>query len=178
MNDVNMPVEVQDVLSRLEFFAQQGRNVKPCIKQRTFVDADTWTGWLFRRVFRESSDGTIRELKSMMKDYGNCVERFPSFRPLMTETLERASKGIDNLNGSYHDKPDVIADLRVIKAMIEMFLSKPTSEPIAIRMSAVDDVKSYSAPVTSTLGVHLPPDRSSSPSGSPRSSPSASEHGF
>ena len=37
MDDVNMPIEVQDVLRRLEFFAQQERNSKPCVKQRTFV---------------------------------------------------------------------------------------------------------------------------------------------
>ena len=149
MNESNMPIEIQDVMSRLEFFAQQGKNTKPCVRQKTFVDANTWSGWLFRRVFRESSDGTIRELKTLLREYGDCVKRFPQFKVLMTDCLDRASKGIENLFEIYHEKPDVVSELRVIMTMINLFLDRVSSDPIPFNMG-VSDMKTSSAPPRTT----------------------------
>lgn len=119
-SDMSMPIEVQDVLRRLEFFALQERNSKPCIKMRTFVDADSWSGMVYRLIHGESCSVTIQELKSMLKEYGACITYYPVYRKLLEDGLERASKGISYLFETYQHKPGVTAELRVIMSMIHI----------------------------------------------------------
>ena len=148
--EVNMPVEVQDVLKRLEFFAQQERNMKPCVKQRTFVDANSWSGSIFRIIHGETSSGTICEINSILKEYGMCVRRFPSYKTLLEDCLARASKGFNNLFETYNHKPSVTSDLRVVMSMVDIFLSRQTV-PIAINIIP-QDIKRSSVPNDS----HMP----------------------
>ena len=117
-----MPVEVQDVLQRLEFFALQQRHSKLCIKQKTFVNANSWTGTVYRIFHSETSADTIQEIKGTIKDYGLCVQHHPTFQPLLAECLERARKGIYNLFEIYQHKPGIIAELKVIISMINIFI--------------------------------------------------------
>ena len=66
MTDSVIPIAVQEVLSRLEFIAQQGRHTKPCVNRRAFVSADSWSGAVFRFVNGESRRGLIVFLKNTL----------------------------------------------------------------------------------------------------------------
>ena len=74
---VTIPTDVQDLLSKLEFFAQQGRNMKPCIKQKTFIEANSWMSAFYRWCYGEDKYGLIVYLKNLIDEYANVVNKYP-----------------------------------------------------------------------------------------------------
>ena len=123
MTDSVIPITVQELLSRLEFIAQQGRHTKPCVNRRAFVAADSWSGAFIRFTCGESRRGLIVFLKNMLDDYQVVVRDYADHIDLLKGSLVRASEGIKHLFDTYRDSPDTLAELAVIMMIIDKHIS-------------------------------------------------------
>ena len=122
-NAINvLPRHVQDLISHLEFFSQLKPSIKPCIHQRTFVDASSWYGSIYRIIYKEKRSELVAYLKQMVDNYISTARDYPEFLPIIEPSLRRARKGILHLFETYRQSEDFKSDLKVVMIMIDLNL--------------------------------------------------------
>lgn len=122
MSNKKIPKHVQELLSQLDFFSRQTRDVKPCIKRKIFVDSASWTGAAYRMFYGESKEYMISYLKTIMEDYPTICAENLVFKPLLDNNLRRFRNGILKLFETYKQHSDVIIELNIVMMMIDLNL--------------------------------------------------------
>lgn len=112
----NMSISLAELLAKLEFFSLIEPDKKPCMKSHCFVSASSWSGAIYREFKGESSDNFILELKNIVmqiKETINDCKDSDYFMSKIINTMDKAVKGLVNLQVTYKNKPHIIASLNV-----------------------------------------------------------------
>src|SRR5207253_11380651 len=92
----------------------------------TFVDCTSWIGTIQRSLTGEGRKNLMAHLDQIIKDAITAIEDYKDteFRRLIVNYLSRAKMGIANLIPSYMDDPNIIAQINVHMANIDLQLEK------------------------------------------------------
>lgn len=126
----SLPTRLQELLSKMDFYGQQRRDNKPCVKTRMYVDMDSWYGWWYRRLNRENKQDIIIELRNILSEFDKCWTDNPQHHSIMNRYLSRMRTGVTHLLSIYIEYAGIVSDLRVILESIDVY--RVDSEPIAI----------------------------------------------
>jgi len=129
MSSKSIPPPLRDLLAKLEFFAMIERGNKVCLHDMTFVDSTSWTGAYKRSVNGEGRKSLIAHINSVIDSTVDAIQEYgkTEFLSLIINGLYRAKNGIINLISTYTDSPDMVVQLRIILANIQLQLDKNRS---------------------------------------------------
>lgn len=101
-----MEDKLMDLLSRLE------PNQKICLKDQSIVDANSWTGSLYRYWYEENRDDLLKELRALVSHLSRYSE----------ETVSQAIQGLNNLLITYQSDPFFCHEIALLVKEFEGFV--------------------------------------------------------
>lgn len=122
-----IPFELRELLKQGEFLSMIPRGKKPNMHDYSFVDADSWSGALFRATHGEDRRGMVIKINTIVDQFITAIRNHDGseFLPLIIDTLYRMKTGgLSNLLATYSAAPDTVADLRVCLSNIELQLRR------------------------------------------------------
>ena len=121
-----IPAPLMDLLSKLEYLAMIPEGEKPCIRDMTFVSADSWSGAYKRVLQGEGRHNTMLYIKSVLQQAIDAITEYADteFLSYLVNTLSRVRTGLTHLRTTYADHPSIIADLNVCMANLNIQLVK------------------------------------------------------
>lgn len=122
-----IPFELRELLKQGEFISMIPRGKKPNMHDYSFVDADSWSGALFRATHGEDRRGMTAKINTIVDQFITAIRNYESseFLPLIIDTLHRMKTGgLSNLLATYSTAPDTVAELRVCLANIDLQLRR------------------------------------------------------
>jgi hypothetical protein len=123
-----MPVALRDLLSKLEFLSMIKQNLKPCLGDMTFVEANTLYGAIKRAFKGEGSNGMLLYVNQTIEQTVEFIEDYKDteFFSIIIEKLANARIGIANLAITYtkENQPSVVSRINVILSNVDLTLKK------------------------------------------------------
>lgn len=153
MTQLVIPSRLQDLLSKMDFYGQQRSNNKVCVKTRMYVNADSWYGWVYRRMHGESKHDLVLDLKAVMLEFYKCWEDNPLHHVLMVRYLDRMRNGLVHLLAIYANFAGVVADVTVILETIDIYRQTSDRADVPIGACETSELASKLTPSLSSLSL-------------------------
>lgn len=145
------PDHLSKVLVDLRFIGNILENEKPCFNKKTYVDADSWYGSVYRLVYNESGRDTHQRIRSIIHDAMNqfTISTIPEHKQVLFEHIKQACNGLRNLIITYDRQPEVLDNLEVISTEINNWLKvyekkyglEDKSTPVSSEGMGVPDIR-------------------------------------
>jgi hypothetical protein len=117
---------LRDNLQSLEFLSLVQPGQKPCMNDFSLVSATSISGAIKRSIAGESKKNTMAHITRIIDQTINFMNtsHYFVYQQILLQTLTRARVGINNLSVTYEAFPDIIAQIRVCLANIDIQLRK------------------------------------------------------
>jgi len=116
----SIPPALALLLRKLEFLSMINKGKKPCMNDKVFVDAATWTGMIYRFIRGENKSNMILHIQNTIEETVRGFNDYPLHKRILINTLIRTKSGIENLLFTYCDYPDVISAINVTLSNISI----------------------------------------------------------
>jgi hypothetical protein len=102
---------------------------KPNMYDKSFVEADSWRGAIYRFIKGENRKEMMMEINNLIDQFASAIENYQEteFKNLILKTLVAMENGgLTNLLRTYHDigAPDIVASLQVSIDTVKLLLKK------------------------------------------------------
>lgn len=127
--NISMPVELRELLIKLEFISMCERGKKLNIKDFTFVDADSWMGSFKRFIKGEGRENTINEINNILDQAFTALQEYSdnNYCSLITRDLELSKRGLENIADTYKKYPKIVASVKVCISSVDLHLKKQSN---------------------------------------------------
>jgi phosphoribosylanthranilate isomerase len=122
---MSFPADLQDVMVKLEFLSQITEGCKINTKDMSLSPASSWLSSIKRTITHEDRNLTVHYINEVIRETTQIIGRYRDNNDYITIILDafsRAKTGIENLTVTYQASPDIIANIRVMIAGIELQL--------------------------------------------------------
>jgi hypothetical protein len=125
MSKESIPTALRELLSRLEYLSMTKVGYKLNIKSLTFADAHSKIDAVYRGWNGENKEDMVLQVNQIvdLTIEGFIQYKDTPFFSLLFDCLSRAKTGITTLMTTYEAHPDVVAQLRVCIANINLQLA-------------------------------------------------------
>lgn len=96
-----LPAGLVHILEDLEFIGMTQRDQKPCFKTRTFVDANTLKGAMYRFYYGESHTCLLFTLRTIVDSATRGLNDYPHYVILLHNSLRHFAAGLENILHTY-----------------------------------------------------------------------------
>jgi hypothetical protein len=128
---MSFPTDLQSILVKLEFLAQVKEDEKINTKEMSFSPKNSWLSTFKRLYNKENRKLTLQYIQDTIRDASTLLDKYiddKEYYAILLESFVSAKQGIENLQKTYRDSPDIISVLRVvIKDMNLRIENKPES---------------------------------------------------
>lgn len=121
-----IPSTLNDLLVKLKIFSMLERGKKINISSMTFVDSSSWIGAITRGVAGEGRRSLMIHLSQLVQQAIAAIGEYQGseFCGLVVNHLAQAKIGIQNLITTYQEDPNIVAQLEICIANINLQLDK------------------------------------------------------
>jgi hypothetical protein len=121
-----IPGSLQILLADLDFLSQIGRKMKPCCDNRVLVDAESWSGALYRLYKGENRLGVITKVEQIINSAVEAIEnqKYSEHLSLTINSLYNSYHGLNNLLNTYESDPNMKARINVQLKNIDIQLER------------------------------------------------------
>ncbi len=109
---------------KLEFLSQVTEGCKINTKNMSLAPS-SWISSIKRTIAREDRNLTVHYINEVIRETAQIIERYSQNRDyvlIILDAFTRAKAGIENLVITYQTSPDIIANIRVMLAGIDLQL--------------------------------------------------------
>jgi len=156
---VSIPPAMGSLLQKLEFLSMIEKGKKPCMYSQTFVDANSWSGILYRMLHGENKQVMMLHIQNIIEEAIRGFIDYPLHKKTLLETLIKAKRGIENLSYTYNYSPDTIANISVLMRNIQIQINTYNDllepKPKALDIKPTKNDKSPSSSQTKSLPTSL-----------------------
>lgn len=123
---MSMTSGLRDLLAKMEFLGMVRAGQKLNMSNMSFVESDSWTGSLMRRLFGENRRNTLIEIDQILDQAILAINdrNNNDFLSLIITAMNRSREGISTLAITYCDHPQVVAKIKICLANIDIQLKK------------------------------------------------------
>lgn len=149
----SIPVDLRDLLVKLEFLSMIKRGYKVNTSTMNFVDSDSWFGSLQRMLQHENRKTTLSYVTSTIDLAIDAIDKYSSsdYIKILINSLATAKLGISELSSTYREDPEIISHIKVCLANIDIQLDKYKH-----LLRGIDEAPS--SPTFSSLVLHNHPE--------------------
>lgn len=121
-----IPVDLRAVLVKLEFISMIKRGYKINTYSMNFVEADSWLGSIRRMLNHENRRNTLDFIVRTVSLAIDSLDKYEksSYLKILINSLNTARIGISELASTYRDDPEIISNIKVCLANIDIQLDK------------------------------------------------------
>lgn len=125
----SIPITLNDLLVKLRILSMIERGKKINMGTLTFTDSSSWLGALGRTLTGEGRKGLMVHLNQIIQQSINAINEYKEteFCSLIVNHLAQARIGIQNLTTTYQCDPNIVAQVEICVANIDMQLEKNRS---------------------------------------------------
>ena len=125
-NKLSIPTGLQILLRDLDFLGQISRGQKACIANRVIVDGNTWSGTFYRAWKGENRIITITKIEQIVNQTVDAIDSHKNtdYLGIVINYFAYARNGVDALNSTYQNDPDMKARLNVQLKNIDLQLNQ------------------------------------------------------
>lgn len=130
MSAINsIPATLNDLLVKLKILGKIERGNKINMGTMTFTESSSWTGALGRKISGEGRKGLMTHLNQIIQQSINAINEYQDteFCGLVVNHLAQAKIGIQNLTTTYQSDPNVVSQIEICIANINLQLEKNRS---------------------------------------------------
>lgn len=122
----SIPATLNDLLVKLKILSMIERGKKINMGTMTFTDSSSWIGSFSRSLTGEGRKGLMVHLNQIVQQAINAINEYQNteFCALVVNNLAQAKIGIQNLTTTYQSDPNVVAQIEVCVANIDLQLEK------------------------------------------------------
>lgn len=121
-NTPSIPTPLNELLVKLTIISMISENFKINCRSLNFVHVDSWIGSLKRYISGENRTELIEFLNQLIYRTIKAINDYKDFRTIIVNHLYASKKGIINLEKTYRDDPNIVANLRVLISNINIQL--------------------------------------------------------
>lgn len=114
---MSFPTDLQSILIKLEFLAQVKEDEKINTKEMSFSPKNSWMTTLKRTYNKENRKLTLQYIQDTIRDACTLLDKYTDdkeYYGILLESFIAAKQGIENLQKTYRDSPEIVSVIRVI----------------------------------------------------------------
>lgn len=122
----SIPATLNDLLVKLRILSMIERGKKINMGTMTFIESSSWLGALNRSISGEGRKGLMLHLNQIIQQSINAINEYrdTEFCAIVVNHLAQAKIGIQNLTTTYQSDPNIIAQIDICVANIDLQLEK------------------------------------------------------
>jgi len=122
----SIPVDLRELLVRLEFLSMNKRGNKINTNNMSFVSADSWFGCVKRAFNHENRKTSLQFIINTVDLTIDYINKYSTseFLRIIINSLSTARIGICELATTYRNDPEIVSNLKVCLANIDIQLNK------------------------------------------------------
>lgn len=122
---MSFPGDLQEILVKLEFLSQVTEGCKINTKDMSLSPVSSWMSSIKRTITREDRSLTVHYINETIRNTTQIIERYKDHEEyigVLISAFERAKTGIEHLNETYQTSSNIVANIRVALANIDLQL--------------------------------------------------------
>lgn len=173
-NITSMPIDLKELLSKLEFIAMIQRGHKININSMSFVSSTSLMGSIVRTLNNENRDNSLLFINNTVDATLEAIDKYNNtqFHKILMHSLSSARNGIDQLATTYREDPEVVSKIKVCIKNIDIQLYNYQLS----QSSSINFTKENFVPITDSVPFNfIPPPNTPSSTPNPNSIPNSTD---